>query len=185
MREINSFLTDEELKDKGFKRIGSNCKISRNAQFYGLDKMEIGNNVRIDDFCILSGKIILGSFIHISAFSALYGLNGIFIEDFSGLSPNSIIFSASDDFSGNYLINPMVPKEYTNVWGGKVILRKYVQLGANTIVMPDVVIEEGVVTGAFTFVNKSLAEWYMYTGIPAKAIKQRNKTLLNFIKNIL
>jgi len=180
---MSSFLTDQEVKNKGFKRIGSNCKISRNAQFYGIEKIELGNNVRIDDFCILSGRIILGSFIHISAFSALYGLNGIYIEDFSGLSPRSIIFSASDDFSGDYLINPMVPKEYTNVWGGEVVLRKYVQLGANTIVMPDLEIGEGVVTGAFTFVNKSLDEWYVYTGIPAKATKQRNKSLLNLLKN--
>ncbi len=39
--------------------------------------ISIGDNVRIDDFCILSGKIELGSNIHISAY-CLY--NGSLLE---------------------------------------------------------------------------------------------------------
>lgn len=60
----------------------------------------IGNNVRIDDFYILSGKLTLCNNIHISSFCALYGSNGIIMNDFSGLSPRTTIFSASDDFTG-------------------------------------------------------------------------------------
>lgn len=35
--------------------------------------MTIGSNVRIDDFCILSGRLEFGSYVHIAAYSALYG----------------------------------------------------------------------------------------------------------------
>lgn len=56
-----SFLTEEEIKSLGFKKYGDNLKISRFAHFYTPSTIEIGNNVRIDDFCILSGNIKLGS----------------------------------------------------------------------------------------------------------------------------
>lgn len=69
----NSFLSIEEIKKIGFKSVGNEVYISRFAKFYSPEKMEIGSNVRIDDFCLLSGKIVLGNYIHISAYSALYG----------------------------------------------------------------------------------------------------------------
>lgn len=56
--------------------------------------MQIGDNVRIDDFCILSGEITLGSNIHIGAYSALYGSMGIELENNTGISPRSTLFSA-------------------------------------------------------------------------------------------
>ena len=51
---MNSFLTKIELQKIGFKYLGENTKISRLANFYSPSKISIGNNVRIDDFCILS-----------------------------------------------------------------------------------------------------------------------------------
>ncbi len=167
-----------ELKELGFKKIGTNVLISRFARFYNPESMKIGNNVRIDDFCILSGKIILGNYIHISAYSSLYGKFGIEMKDYSGLSPRCTVLSASDDFSGNYLIGPMVPPDYTNIRGGKVTIGKYVQVGANSVVFPNINIGEGVAIGALSLINKSLESWKIYAGIPAKYIKERSKYLI-------
>ena len=178
----NSFLNEEELKQIGFKSLGSGVLVSRFARFYGADKMRIGNNVRIDDFCILSGEIILGNCIHISAYTALYGRYGIEMEDYSGASPRCTIFSATDDFSGNFMIGPMVNPGFTNVKGGKVLIKRYSQLGSNCVVLPSLTINEGVATGAMSLVNRDLAAWGIYTGIPAKFVKPREKNLLNFIK---
>ena len=76
----------------------------------------MGDNVRIDDFCILSGYIELGNNIHIAAFTALYGgENGIFIDDFANLSSRVSVYSVSDDYSGETMTNPMIPDEYKNV----------------------------------------------------------------------
>jgi galactoside O-acetyltransferase len=177
----DSFYTPDELNQIGLKKVGKNVLISRFARFYDIKNIEIGSNVRIDDFCIFSGKIKLGSYIHISAFCALYGKYGIELEDYTGLSPRCIIFSASDDFSGNYLIGPMVDPKYTHVISGKVIIKKYSQLGANCIVMPKVIINEGVTVGAMSLITKELEAWKIYAGIPAKILKERSKNLLNFI----
>jgi len=182
MKITNSFLSQAELNTMGFASVGENVKISRNASFYGIENISIGNNVRIDDFCILSGKITLGSNIHISAYCALYGAFGIELKDYSGMSPRSIIFSASDDFSGDSLIGPHIPKEFQKIIGGKVVLSKYCQLGAATIILPNCTINEGTVTGAMTLVTKDLKPWTIYQGVPAKALKKRKRNLLNFIK---
>lgn len=176
-----SFYSEEELMSMGFKSIGKGCCISRKASFYGISRMSIGDNVRIDDFCILSGNITLGSHIHISAYVALYGAEGIVLEDYTGISPRGTIYSAMDDFSGNYLIGPIHPEEYTNVKGGLVTVRKYSQIGANSVVFPNLTIEEGVVVGACSLVRHSLDAWGIYVGIPVKRLKDRSKQLLEFI----
>ncbi len=176
-----SFYTKKELLAIGFKSIGDNVLISRFARFYNIEKIEFGNNVRIDDFCILSGHIKLGNNIHISAYTALYGKFGIDLDDYSGLSPRCTIFSASDDFSGEHLIGPLIDPKYTNLKGGKVLIKKYSQLGSNCIVFPNVTINEGVAVGAMSLVIDDLAEWGIYKGIPARFHKKRSNKLLDLI----
>ena len=177
---MTSFYTEKELVELGLKRYGTNVLISRKCSIYSPEKISIGDNVRIDDFCILSGEITLGSYIHISTFCILYGSYGIEMEDYTGLSPRCTVFSASDDFSGNYLISPMVDKSKTNVTGGKVLIKKYSQIGTGSTILPSVIINEGVAVGAMSLVNKSLEEWGIYAGIPTQKIKDRKNGLLKF-----
>ena len=181
--DMDSFYSEVELKKIGFKRLGKNVKISKKSSIYTPNEICIGNNVRIDDFTILSGKIDIGNYVHISAYTALYGEYGIKIGNYCGCSPRSIIFSATDDFSGEYMISPMVPEEYTNIIGGQVVLEDFVQLGANTIVMPKIIIHQGSAIGALSFVNKDIDEWGIYAGVPAKRIKERSKKILELCKN--
>lgn len=178
---MNSFYSQAELNQLGLKSFGKNVLISRKVSIYGASNIEIGNHVRIDDFCILSGKIILGSHIHISAYCALYGANGITMEDYTGLSARCTVYSAVDDFSGNYLIGPMVETTKTNVTGGAVTICKYVQIGAGCTIMPNLTINEGIAVGAMSFINKTLAPWGIYAGIPAIRIKERSKKLLELV----
>lgn len=176
-----SFYSNEELIKIGFKRVGRNVLISRKASIYSAESIEIGDNVRIDDFTILSGKIIIGSNIHISAYCALYGAKGIFLEDYTGISPRSILFSAMDDFSGDFLIGPIHLPSKTNVQGGPIILRKFSQIGAGCIIFPNVEIQEGAVVGAMSLVKDSLDKWAVFAGIPVKKIKERSKKMIDLL----
>ena len=180
----NSFLSQAELDTLPFKKIGKNVLISRKASFYNMVEISIGDNVRIDDFCILSGQVTLGSFIHISAHCALFGALGIEMKDFSGLSPGCRVFSSTDDFSGDFLMGPMVLEELTNVTGGPVEIGRYVQLGSGSIIMPDISIGEGSAIGAMSLVNKSLGAWGIYTGIPVKYLRERSKKLIDLASKI-
>lgn len=175
---INSFYSENELAAVGFKSYGKNVLISRKASIYFPELISIGNFVRVDDFCILSGNISLGSYIHISTYSALYGKYGINMHDFSGLSPRCTVFSATDDFSGEFLVNSMISEKFRHVTGGKVIIGKFVQIGAGSIIMPNIIINEGAAIAALSFVNKSIEEWTIAGGIPAKLIKARSKKMV-------
>lgn len=180
---MTSFYSKEELESLGLKSIGKNVLISRFCRVYSPENISIGDNVRIDDFCILSGNITLGNNIHISAYSALYGSLGITFKDNSGCSARTTIYSAMDDFSGDYLIGPMHPKEYTHITGGRVVIEQYVQLGAHCLVFPNLTIGEGTVVGALSLVTKSLPEWSIFVGVPARRIKDRKKELLKYVKD--
>lgn len=178
---MNSFLSEEEIKQLGLKSYGSNVKISRKASFYGASQMSLGDNVRIDDFCILSGKLTIGSNVHISAYVALYGAQGIEMEDFSGVSAHSVIYSAMDDFSGDFLIGPIHPEHTTNVKGGKVTVKRFVQIGCFCVVFPNLTIGEGSIIGAMSLIRKDIPAWGMYVGSPARFLKERSKKLLSFV----
>lgn len=175
---MTSFYKEEELSLLGLKSYGKNVLISKKCSIYGANDIKIGDNVRIDDYCILSGNITLGSNIHISAFVALYGAEGIEFEDFTGISPRSTIFSAMDDFSGNYLIGPIHPKEKTHVTGGKVTIKKYAQIGANSVIFPNLTIEEGCVIGTMSLVNRSTLPWTINIGIPINKSFPRKKGII-------
>ena len=175
---MNTFYNQEELLAMGFAHLGENVLISRKTSIYEPAKLVIGDNIRIDDFCLLSGSIELGRCIHLSAYCALYGKYGIRIADYSGLSPRCTIFSGNDDFSGEWMISPMAPTEYTNVFGAFVAIEKFVQIGTGTIVMPGVKIGEGCAIGAMSFIKSSIPEWSIYAGNPARFIKERSKKLL-------
>jgi len=178
-----AFLSKSGMYRLGITNFGNNVLISDKCSIYGTD-ISIGNNVRIDDFCILSGNIVLGNNIHIGAYSALYGKYGIIMEDYTGLSPRCIIFSATDDFGGDYLISPMNPPEYTNVTGGPVVLEKFVQLGANVIVMPNLTLSTGAVIGAMSFVKRDIGYFQMWAGNPLRFIRTRSNGLVHLANKL-
>lgn len=174
-----SFYSEKELENLGLGRVGKTALISRLARFYGPEKIFLGENVRIDDFCILSAKdpVNIGSNVHISAYCALYGRHGIEIKDFSGISARSTILSSTDDFSGASLVGPTVPDEFRKEISGKVTLEENVQVGAHCVVLPGVTLKKGAAVGAMSLVNKDLEPNKIYAGIPAKILKERGRTM--------
>jgi galactoside O-acetyltransferase len=181
-----SFYSRKELELIGLKAVGGDVLISRNAKFYSPETISIGNNVRIDDFCILSGAITMGSYIHISASTILSaGQAGIEIGDFANISQRVNVFANSDDYSGQTMTNPMIPGKFKKLNQAKVTIKRHSIIGCGTVVMPGVTIEEGTAIGAMCFVDRSTKPWTIYAGIPAKAIKERSRELLRLEEKFL
>lgn len=178
----NSFYSPAELEKFKFKKIGDNVLISRKASIYSPQNIEIGDNVRIDDFCLLSGNISIGNYVHISAYTSLYGGGLIKIGNYCGCSPYCCLLSASDDFSGEYMVGAVIDDTYKHVDRGVIILEDYTQLGAGTIVLPNITVKQGSVTGARTLINKNIDSWGIYVGTPCKFLKKRSKKLLEKVK---
>lgn len=183
---MTSFMSREELGKLGFKSLGENVLISRNATIYGAGNITIGNNVRIDDFCILSGKVEIGNYVHIAAYSAMYGsAAGIQIEDFANISSRVCVYAVSDDFSGRTMTNPMIPDQYKDVLQKATLIGRHAIIGTGCTVLPGSVLGEGAVMGAMTLVKGEVAPWSIVVGIPAKKIKDRQRDLLELEKAFL
>jgi len=180
-----SFYTEDELKKIGFARIGKNVHISQKASIYSPELIEIGDNVRIDDFCILSGKIMIGNYVHIAAGCYLFaGDAGIELNDFSGLSSRVTIYAVSDDYSGDFLTNPTVPGEYRRVVQAKVVLEKHVLIGSGSTILPGVVISEGAAIGAMSLISRNIESWKVVVGIPARIVNERSRKILELEKEL-
>ncbi len=188
MNNPTSFYTAAELGELGLRKFGENVLISRKASIYTPDKIEIGNDVRIDDFCILSGSggIKLGSYIHIAPYCALFGASGIEMGDFTTLSGRVSLYSESDDFSGESLTNPTVPQNYKPGYrGGKIILRRHAIVGSNSTVLSGVTLDDGASVGAHSLVLRNCEAWGVYFGVPAKRIKDRSRKVLALERQFL
>lgn len=183
---MSSYYSKDEILAIGFHSVGEDVRISRKCGIYSPDKIDIGNHVRIDDFCILSGTIRIGNYVHIAAACLLFGGNdGIIMEDFTAISSRSALYAESDDYSGCALSNPTVPQEYRKIHGGGITMRKHSIIGAGCTVLPGVVIDEGSSIGAMSLINKSLDAWGIYVGIPCRYIKERSKDLLKMEQDLL
>lgn len=176
---MNSFYSKDELGQLGFQRIGDNVFISRKTSFYNSQLISIGNNVRIDDFCILSGKVTLGDYIHIAAYSAFYaGKYEIMLDDFVTISSRNVIYAESDNYVDASFSCPLIGDDFRKVYGGNVHLKKHVLIGTNCTILPGVNLGEGVSVGAMSLVKEDLKPWGVYVGIPAKRIKERDRDIL-------
>ena len=175
------FLTENQLAALRFKSLGNDVKISDKASIYNANNISIGNNVRIDDFCILSAGedgIEIGNNVHIACYCSLIGKGKITLENYSGLSSRVSIYSSNDDYSGNSLTNPCIPDIYADAKHLPVTLKEHVIVGCGCVILPGVIMNVGSAAGAQSLINKSVDEFTIVSGIPAKFIKIRSRNLL-------
>jgi len=176
-----AMLSREAVDRMSFASVGENVQISDRASFYGVSRIALGNNVRIDDFCVISagsGGITIGNHVHIAVGASLIGAGKITLCDFVGVSSRASIYSSNDDYSGAVMTGPTLPDKFTNVRHADVILGKHVVVGSGSVILPGVTLEDGVVVGALSLVNRNCEAFGIYVGNPARRVKERKRDLL-------
>lgn len=182
-----AFYSQVELEELGFKYLGQNVKLSKLASIYNPQNIEIGDNSRIDDFCVLSagvGGIKIGAHIHVAVYSSLIGGGKIELSDFCNVSSRVSIYSSNDDYSGEYMTNPTIPSKFTNVSSLDVLIKKHVIIGSGSVILPGVTLCIGSVIGALSLVKESIARFSIVAGVPARVIGKRKNTLLILEKKL-
>ncbi|MBL8488005.1 MAG: acyltransferase [Rhodocyclaceae bacterium] len=172
---------EEELRALGLRHCGRNVRLSRMASLYGIENISLGDNVRIDDFCVLSaglGGIDIGRNVHVAVFCSLIGRGRISVGDFANLSSRVSIYSSSDDYSGRTMTNPTLPPAYTGAVHADVTLGKHVIVGCGSVILPGVRIGIGAAVGSLSLVRTDCHEFTMYAGTPAREIGPRDRNLL-------
>ena len=90
-----------------------------------------------------------------------------------------ISLAVSDDYSGEYMTNPMIPEKYKNTVEQKVVIEKHVIIASGSTILPGTILGEGCAIGAMSLVKKNVEPWIMVAGIPAKYIKARSRRILD------
>lgn len=151
------YYSREELLKIGFTRVGENTEVSRKVSLYGISG-SIGNRSRIDDFCILKGRLEIGACVHISAYAALGGHRDypITFKDCSGVSSHCAVFTRGADYRAPAISNPTVEEDMQANIFGPVTFEEGVVIGAHCVVLPNVVVGYGTSVGANLVIHKSL-----------------------------
>jgi galactoside O-acetyltransferase len=84
------------------------------------------------------------------------------MQDFTCISHGTRVFTASDDFKSYGFGNSSIDKKYRNIKKAPVIMEKFSLVGANSTILPGVVIGEGATVGAGSVVTKNLDPWGVY-----------------------
>jgi len=175
------FLSRKQIDAMGFAAVGQPPRISDKSSFYNCAHISIGDHVRIDDFCVLSagdGGIKIGNHVHVAIYSALVGDAKITLGDFSGLSSRVSVYSSSDDYSGVAMTNPTIPLRFRRVKTAPVEIGQHAIIGAGSVLLPGVILEQGVAVGALSLITKNCQAFGIYSGVPARRIKERSRALL-------
>ncbi len=179
---MDSFLSNIELKEIGFASVGQSVMISRKASFYFPERISLGNNVRIDDFCVLSactnGYIKMGSFIHIGAHCLIEATAGVEMQDFSGLSGRCTIYGSEANNSGKHLTNFGVPSTLRSIKSSSILLKEHAVIGASSVLLPGVSMGLCSAVGAMSLVVDTVPDFEIHAGIPAKFVKRRADNII-------
>ncbi|MCB1918822.1 MAG: acyltransferase [Candidatus Competibacteraceae bacterium] len=181
-----AYLPPDELLAMGFHKLGRNVQVSTRAVFYEPHLIELGDQVRIDDFCVISGRVTLGRNVLITVFcNVAGGQAGVSIGDFSGLAYGCHVFAQSEDFSGRYLNNSTLPRDLRWETKKPVHIGRHCNVGTHCVIVPGVTLADGTAVYAQSLVTKSTQPWSIYFGVPARRIKDRRKDMLELEKHYL
>jgi len=138
---------------------------------------------KIDDYCYISTKTILGKYAHIASHCTIAGGKGYTFRlgDYSSLASGVKIYCACEDYTNSIIGKlPSALNVNKKMLSGNVVFENYTGIGANSVVLPNNIIPEGTVIGALSFVpfNFQFESWSVYVGTPIKKINVRNKELI-------
>ena len=158
------------------------------CSIYNSKNIEIGNNVRIDDFCVISagtGGIVIKDFVHLSLYVSIQGSGKITLGNYVGCAPKVSIISTSDDYNGEFMTNPQVelinPK-FIKLDSTDIYIGNHCIIGMNSIILPNSYISDGISIGAMSMVNRKLTKHGIYFGIPVKFLKEKSYNYLELEK---
>jgi acetyltransferase-like isoleucine patch superfamily enzyme len=166
-----------DLQALGLGSLGRDVHISRHALLLSPERIHVGDHSRIDAFCILSPGdpgITIGRNVHISAYSAILGGAGVTIGDFATISARCTVLSSNDDYSGESMANATIPAAYRGAVSAPVLIARHALIGAGTIVLPGVTVNESGCVGAMSLVNEDVGPLQIVAGVPARVIGMRS-----------
>jgi galactoside O-acetyltransferase len=170
-----------------YRNIGVNVFINETAIIKRPHLCNIGSHNAIDNGVTISTELDMGDYIHIAPYVVVIGGENskLILEDFSFVASGTKIVCGTEDYTGEGLVGPTIPKEMRTINYSTVKFEKYAGCGVNCSIMPGVTLSEGSILGANSLLTKDTEPWTIYVGSPAKPVKKRKKEKIIEYANIL
>ena len=159
-----------------------NIKTFEFTKIIGIENIEFGKYIIIDDFVLIYAKekIKIGNYVHIASFTSISGGGSLIMDDFSGISSGCRIITGSDDFKEWGFGNPSINEKFRNVKLGSIHIGKFAIIGANSTILPNVTIGEGATVSANSVITKNLEPWGIYIGNKRVGWRDKERVLKNY-----
>lgn len=131
--------------------IGANCWISHGAQI-----LTHGGNIKIGNNCT------------INPYTIIYGQGGVTIGNNVRIAAHCVVVPSNHIFTS---VSIPIYKQGLSKKG--IVIKDDVWIGAGVKVLDGVTIGKGCVIGANSVVTRSLDDYGVYVGTPARLIKKR------------
>jgi galactoside O-acetyltransferase len=97
--------------------------------------------------------------------SSISGGGQCFIDDFVGVGAGVRLITGTEEIDGEGLTNPTIPSTFRSARRGQIKIEAHAVIFTNSIILPDVVIGQGVVVAAGSLVHHNL-RLGVYAGNP-------------------
>lgn len=87
--------------------------------------------------------------------------------------------------TGASMTNPTVPSRFKRVTDAPESLGRHVIVGSSSVILPGVVLHDGVAIGALSLVKRDCEPFSIYAGNPARRIGERKRDLLRLERQFL
>jgi acetyltransferase-like isoleucine patch superfamily enzyme len=164
-----------------FAQFGSGSRVSPPLRFWGLDQMSLGQGVIIHRNCwihIAAGsrpkgiKLIIGSHTGIGMGATIAVAEKVVLGEHVLLARNVYIADHAHAFSDTAI--PIMDQGIDTIKPVSIGSKSW--LGQNVVVLPGVAIGEHCVVGANSVVNRSIPDYSIAVGAPARVVKTYNQS---------
>ena len=160
------------------KKVGAGVQLMPLAKICKPAMVEIGDHSRVCDFVFIWGGrgVRIGKHCDIQPHATIWGGGALDVGDRVSIGLGSVLLTAVYSHAGGLKMVDGLPDDEAKALYGKLTIGTDVYIGASCTVMPEIIIGEGAILGASSFVNKDCEPWGIYVGSPAKKIGERPRT---------
>jgi acetyltransferase-like isoleucine patch superfamily enzyme len=163
--------------ERRLKRCGVGIHIYPLTRIIAPEMVEVDDYAKIDDFVFINGGngVKIGRYVHIAAFTSIFGGGKCILEDYAGISEGVRIITGTETYKEGKRMSAALPLEQRNPVIGVVHIGKDAFVGANSVVHPNVRIGKGAIVGSNSLVLNDVEPWSINVGSPCKKIGERQK----------
>lgn len=158
--------------------VGEDVQVFEHALVLKPETISIGDHSRIDDYCRLEGgeALQIGRHVHVSSFSSVIGGGTCLIGDMGDVAHGARVITGSDQQDA--AMSTMSPAEWRHVELSTVVIDHLAFLANNAVMLPGTSLGVGAIGAAGSVVTKPIPPWEIWSGVPARPLRVRDRGAL-------